>query len=662
VQRRRFGATEPTVKIAGKSYVLAQQQGRPVYSSGTRAIEGAPSDDFEIRLENDGRGVGRSSPLSRNCLPTFEKRIYPRPKLRSAVLTNWTGSDPPRWSFEAQDANGKWYLFVIGPGFVSKVELGIAANPTVHTTEGPFLAGPPAPWNANDRLGQPAYMFSARMGGFRWMVPLNNGDRFAVLDSVGINGAANVWTIATINKAGTGEDGALAFLTLPSGKAVRAVADNGNAGTAKISILTASADAETVGNWGGAFPVDAEGFRILALMAFDETVIVKKQNGYFTAIEQGNGTIAYRTLLPDAEFAEIQPQGRENSGRPIVWHGKMLLPTPTDFWTHNLVNASPAGPDAISYNPEDEEVFDYLTARFGRVGAVSHGGKWLYAAYEKLDVVYILAATENDSGDSRDGALLYFPIVFQDTSRAAPQPRFLHRMRNTDSIYLILAWTEETGANQWTIYSLMLGGDSGPYAKPGYWGEPSSSGDHWFEEQPFTTDVLLREVYLEISRSSVTPDEISWRPVYALDGGAKQTLSSRNTSGTVFFTPGSNDRGRRAFFGAEWVTTAGWTAGAIDRVPYLRSMTVRGSYLPDVSDPLQFVVDVARTAARRRISRKAVLDELHGYRSSRQTWTDPTGAAGHIRIQSTEETAPRRAASLEGLDVVTVKGMLIEYS
>jgi hypothetical protein len=643
--------------------VLAQQQGRPVYSSGTRAIEGAPSDDFEIRLENDGRGIGRSSPLSRNCLTVFEKRIYPRPAVGSLTLTGWdTGSTaaPPRFSFEAQDANGDWYLFVIGDKFVAKLSVP-NAPPVFQTLEGPGVAGPPAPWNANDRLGQPAYMFSARMGGFRWMVPLNNGTRFAVLDTVGIGAAANTWTIATIDKAVTGEDGAAHFLNLPSGKAARAVADNGAGGIAKISILNASADAETVGNWGGAFPVDSEGFRILGLLAFDETIVVKKQNGYFTAIEQGNGTLAYRTLLPDAEFAEVVEAALEVSGKPIVWHGRMLLPTPSDFWMHNLVNAVPAGPDALAYNAEDEQAFGANTVRFGRLPTTTHGGKWLYALYEKQPLVVVLAATENDSGDSRDGALLFFPI-WTSSGEVNPQPRLIHCIRNDVLDAPVLVWSFFDADGLWKLYHTRLGKDRGPYRPSGSWGTPSSSGDHWFDEEAFNSEVLFREVYLEMSPASATPTEFSWRPVYALDGGAKQTLSSRNTSGAVFFTPGSNDRGRRAFFGAEWVTTGGWTAGVLTRVPYLRSMTVRGSYLPDVSDPLQFVVDVARTAARRRISRKAVLDELHGYRSSRQTWTDPTGAAGHIRIQSTEETAPRRAASLEGLDVVTVKGMLVEYS
>jgi hypothetical protein len=656
VQRRRFGATEPVVKIGGKTYVLAVQQGRPVFSSGTRAIEGVPSDDFEIRLENDGRGFSQENPHTDDSSNFVPGRVYPHVGVTNVNLGTSVATDIPRWAFETQDANGTWYLLIISHQHVYKLEL--SATPVLRTTEGPGEAGPPAPWNASDRLGQPAFMFSARMGGFRWMVPLNNGTRFAVLDTVGVGAAANTWTVATIDKAGTGEDGALAFLTLPSGKAVRAVADSGNPGVAKISILTASADAETAGNWGAAFPVDAEGFRILNLIAFDETIIVRKQNGYFAAVEQGNGTLGWRTLLPDSAGAEVAAAGQESVGGGIVWHGQMVLPTASDLWLHNLVAAGVASPSAVDWTPEDDIAFNAQSIRFGRITALAHGGKWLFAAYERVNnsLTALLAARENVAGRPDQGKLSWFTLKGPDTPASGRRLVYVHQ-NGVSAPRLV--WTALV--QDWEVFFRALSPNRDPHVYSGSWGQASQSGDYWFGEQVFGSTALLREVLMEIGRPINTPDEIGWRPLVSRDGGAAETLGQLSSTGAVFWTPGTNDTCRRAYFGVRWTATAGWNpVNALP--PYLRSMTVRGSYLPDVSDPVQFTIDIEATARRRHLSRKAVIDELRGYRSSRQPWTDPNGQSGHIKVTDTTEGAPARAGSLEGLDVLTVKAMLVEYS
>ena len=84
-----------------------------------------------------------------------------------------------------------------------------------------------------------------------------------------------------------------------------------------------------------------------------------------------------------------------------------------------------------------------------------------------------------------------------------------------------------------------------------------------------------------------------------------------------------------------------------------------GSYLPKVSDPIVFVVDVLATAQRRNVSAKKVRDDLAGYRSSRQAWVDVYGASGQFRVDSTDMEPPARPQCKES---VTVRGLLMKYS
>ena len=89
---------------------------------------------------------------------------------------------------------------------------------------------------------------------------------------------------------------------------------------------------------------------------------------------------------------------------------------------------------------------------------------------------------------------------------------------------------------------------------------------------------------------------------------------------------------------------------------------MHGYYLPDVSDPINFTVDVMRTAERRKVSLGSVRSELQGYRSAAQSWVDPYGTSGALLVQSTQDGAPAKAAGIHGEQFIQVSAMLLEYT
>lgn len=184
-------------------------------------------------------------------------------------------------------------------------------------------------------------------------------------------------------------------------------------------------------------------------------------------------------------------------------------------------------------------------------------------------------------------------------------------------------------------------------------------GQHWFGEEMFPSTVLLREAEIHLGEEDA---EITWTPIYSIDGATQIALGGRTTSGSVFWTPGSNDQGGRIFFGIKFACSAAWSESQA-RVPFLHHMTVYGTYLPDVSDNLEFVIDIQATATRRRVSPKSVHDTLKGFRNAgAKTWTDPNGSTGYISIDSAEHGAPEKMAAMEGRDVMTLRGQLVEYA
>lgn len=185
---------EPYIKIAGKPYILSVgPEGRPAYSSGTRARENVPSDDFEIVQDAWSGGVGVDFYTGNNFLTAVKGKLYPRPTV-TTISSPLTSADRIHFWFESGD-----YLFAVGN--VTLYKFNISASPPV-LSRVYSIAAATFSFNANDRLGQPGMMYSARAtAGYRWYIPLNNGNRILAIDTVSAEGSQAFSPVVTLNGA-----------------------------------------------------------------------------------------------------------------------------------------------------------------------------------------------------------------------------------------------------------------------------------------------------------------------------------------------------------------------------------------------------------------------------------------------------------------------------
>jgi len=97
--------------------------------------------------------------------------------------------------------------------------------------------------------------------------------------------------------------------------------------------------------------------------------------------------------------------------------------------------------------------------------------------------------------------------------------------------------------------------------------------------------------------------------------------------------------------------------------PVLRDAVLHGTYLPDKSDEMQFVIDVEETAKRRGMSAKGVYDEVRALDSvGAVAWRDLYGQTGSILVRQTQEGAPESLKPLVGRPSITVNCTLIDYA
>jgi hypothetical protein len=648
VERRKFGSAEPTVKIDGKSYVLATQNARPVFSSGTRAIEGAPSDDDRVIWNDWSQGAGINLYRAAGLLATEKGRLIASPTANELTTTV---TRPVRHWFEEQDSGGRWYLFAITDQNVVKIDLGVDP-PVIRKTYTLATAG----FNANDRLGKPIKALNAGTVGI--YIPVNNGDRIVRLTvPVTVNDGVGV-TDDTFTAFTTVLKGAAHFRQMASGKVIRAVSSHTAAvfgNRAQISILSDPANFESDAAWGADFNMDNQTRWILGLANLDELIVVGKQNGWFAYTENADGTLTSRNLLPDAEFDEITALGSESFHGGYVWHNYLMLPTPFAFWRHTLAIASPVGPDVLPSITGDENISD---PRFGVAPAGAAAGAWQYIPYNHpTDGFYIYAGRERRPNEDSVLPIIWHP--FHAHMDAGARCESIHIQRNGTGAPRL--WHQKLLAGTQRIMYHPLGKDGGPFGGGSYSSASQAATDNHAHFMPvqLPSQVLLREVRYEIEEGDA---QFFWSCYAKLDGAAAAQVggSELTATGSLFWA--TDTKCRRLMLRPSYRTSGSYTPVRA-RPPRLMKVTVEFTFLPDVSDDLQFVVDVAATAMRRHVSEKKVRDDLRALRNAgAKSWIDVYGQSGTVNIAATSDQAPKRMAALEIMDVVSVKATLMEYS
>jgi hypothetical protein len=489
-------------------------------------------------------------------------------------------------------------------------------------------------------------------GNAKWFIPCNNSSRIMELTTVGEESTGDTLTLHESVVGGAGQ-----FKMLPSGKVIRSLAHLATGqpnGVAQISLLAANADLTVDGNWGGDFPIAEQGKYITALDAYEDFIIVGKQDGWYNATVDADDKISFKSMLPSAAFIQDEPIEDLVTVASLPWHGTMMLCTPHNMHRTDLYTEKPVGINSVQGNADFN--FDNQTIR-GATTGLTDGGSWLYQGYDAPGFgAFILASREPFPGEDVGHELVHHVIALVATSGKAPERMWI---------------TENATAGELLIYNqadklafIKLGADRAPDGG-GSFGGPSGGGTlTMLPEVIFPSRVLLRETHLTIDAPTV---HMLWRPQIWVDGaqgsGTQVVLGSGiSSSGSVFFTPGTNDQAHRIMAEIEWATSPGFDPEAIPG-PQLVEFTLSGFYLPDVGDTLTFVVDVERTAQMEHKRVSKVLTNLNALRSAgSQAYVDRHGIQGFVSVIATDQASGMRIMGVESGEFVSVNADLVKYS
>ncbi|KKM53133.1 hypothetical protein LCGC14_1554330, partial [marine sediment metagenome] len=449
------------------------------------------------------------------------------------------------------------------------------------------------------------------------------------------------------------EKGAMHFQELPSGKIARLVSDMGGVSRARseVSLLAAGANLEIDNNWGDDFPVASQAYRPISLVAYDELLVIGKQNGWFAAVEKEDGTLQWRELLPDEEYLDEGDIKDYTFHAGLHWHGRLMLPG-INFWRHNLSSALPVGPDSIPGNIGDEpNLADQI--RFGRIPTAAHGGEWQYDPYNLPGGgFYIMAARERRYGERGETELVWHPIIH----RSAGKCQGVHKQKHGSGAPR-LWWGEGTYGGDLAYISLAA--DGGPFKPGASYGDANADGTMYGLEYLFESLVLLREMKLEIEEGN---NELSWQAQVQRDGGSVEDVGSAITStGPIFWTARSNDKCRRARFPFKWIGSVSYDpSGNRTRV---RKQAMYGSYLPDVSDVIVCTVDMKATSASRGVSEQELRAELDSVtKSGAEEFTDLHEISYDVLVDEVMEGSAPHVDGVEGKHLVGLRMRVLRYS
>ena len=649
----------PYIKIDDEVYHLATKAGVPVFSSGTRALEGVPSDAFEIVWDDWAGGLGVDYFACLNLLTTIPGRIKLRPEV---PFLSPSGPDKPyRYSFEEQDSNGRWYKYFITQEHLVKVDIGV--DPPVVRQVYDVGAASATSWDAmrsaTDKMGQPWRGVSSST--VYWYIPANNADRIIRMTTpvevdtgAGTGDTFSAVTAVTDGSAHSG--GAAHFLQMPSGKVWRAVSSH-SAGTfqnrAAISVLQAGADPEVDANWGEDFEVDNQTLWIVGMLNYGEYIIAGKQNGWFGALENQDTSLRWENLIADPNITKIAALGSEDSHAGGAWHGRMYLPLGSSLNRSIVFSSKPVGPDSRR-ETMGEPVMSAFDLHDGTIPSVEPAGEWLYFPYNDtfsggFNIGWVLAAREPAGASPYE---LELHPIYYDT-----EPLSLTTVqRNGEGAPRL--WICDADATR--IQYIQLGGDLGPFAIGQNQGDTSTTGSIVMKPVNFPCRVLLRELRLQIEAANA---EVAWAAAGYIDGvSSTKPPGSLTATGSLFWVADEDDTCRRFQLLLQATMSGSYTPA--DAESELMRAVLNGYYLPDVGETLSFVVDVERTAEKTNKAQETVVANLKALRNAgSKSYTDTYGTGSQfVLVKTTSENAAKRVAGIEGENLIGVTAELMEYS
>lgn len=644
----------PYVKINGKRYVLQKDEsGKPVYASGTRLLQKVPSDDFTLDFSDMSGGIGVSYAGAKQTLAPAPGLITPATLAITLDLSGVSGgpiTTAPRYSFEAQDSNGVWYKYVISPKEIVKIHMAGDASDTARRV---YDAASVTEIDANDRFGQAIKVRDS--GNTYWLIPCNNANRILRIDDpVAVDTGAGSADSFTVNTALT--NGASHFRQRPDGGIVLATSSH-SAGVfqnrATLRYLDRGLNPLTDANWSGEWEVGAQTDWIVHLDSFNDMNLVRKQDGWYTAIRRQDGSIAFKDLLPEGyQFNEVADFGEEAAINAANWGGELVLTTPGQgLWRHRLTTAWRIDP---SNTPLEWQVAHEanLTA-VGQISAVAAMGKHLWCAINNLgDGTYsqIIVGTLDERRNIRWESFAY--------ASGTPDIKGIFPTRNAMTAGMAqMYYAVKVGSGDYDLKHSPIGQQGDPYYSRSINLTTNDLGTLITKSVTFPSPVIMRESRIVVERDSANMD---WTLGVWIDddsANAATEIGSRTDTGSIFWTAGVNDQGQRWRFQMEWDSNTLFPVGF---APALRRWTVEGTYLPDVGESIGFNVDLDATSRSRKTSVKAIRDELDALvKADTYAWVDVFGNTGTVIVDSQQIEAPVEAGAKE---VRSIRVRLEEYS
>ncbi len=631
--------------------------GKPIFGTTHKNLEEVPSDDWEMVVRNVDQGIGGAMAAAGRLTTTEKGRIFGMPDF-DALGTGGFVDKPPRYSFEEQDANGRWYFFAISENHIVKTDIGV--DPPEFRKAYDIADG--APWDADDHIGQP---IKSESGGVEYIYfPVNNGDRvikmtLPVTVNDGVTTTNDTFaTVTTILK------GASHFKSLASGKIIRANASHSasvHQNISEVSFLDAGSDSfEDDSKWGDDFPLGNRPDYIVAIMSYEELAILRKSDDHwYTAVELENATIQFRDILPDEISAERAALGDEINHTGATWHGKLYLPTSENLWRHNLASALPVDLSAIYDGVSDGDIDLADSFRQASVGTIVGAGTWIWATFVYSDKSgFLLAAgRERRSGDNSPYEILWFP-VFNVALGNPAKVQILHIQRN--GLGAPRLWSSlDVGGINFALYRFDLGKDGGPAKEGGLFG--GIDGSIWYRDILMESSGFLREARILIEDPQTSPD-VAWRPYMSWDGGSYVEVGAGGltSTGSLFATRDGTDAGRRLRIRLDH-DSQGATASASPST--VREVRLQGHYTPDVGKVFEFAIDILKTAERTDRTPEKVISDLEAHVKQGADWIDRHSNTGDIHVTKAETREGARIGGVvAGPQDYIVTAQLLEYS
>ena len=645
-----------TVKINSLLYALARtEEGKEIYATKGRTVEGVPSDYFDIRMNDWSGGVGHSYAHATGFITTLPGRLIRGPEETTFAVTH--AGDFVAY-IEEKSATNVHHGLIVTTKEIIKITIG--ATPALvevyDLNHAALSVG--SKLIATDVIGHPVR--AVESGTAYLYFPINDDLDVLRMTLPITDGPTDDAFTRETNLGDAADPGASWFTQLPNGDIVRATAGL-DAGTfenrSQVAILVSGEGMQT-GTWGQGFPVGGQTSHIVSLLAYGELIVVRKEEGWFAAFRNSNQTLRWDNIIPEASaFPRADNIGDERPRHGAQWGGDMFLMLPGGMWRHSIYNTDVRGPEQIDINHGDS------LASGDPFGSINHGlFTGIIGAQSQMYGVY-----SHDWDDATSKFLRSNIMLARRQTRSAGDGELeWHSLKALTKEYIGGPWVTRNSPIPYLMYSDPAGNLVrwfGLAKNQRDWGGMGGTIKYGGDAANLTTNRITFPSQAQLISGHFTfVGNVStdvWRlKVYRDSASTPETVPGQlNATGFLYWAPRTNDTCRSMQLVID-------CTGASDATPMiLTDFVLHGRYIPEPGDELLMAIDIKRTAGMQRKTEKAVRDTLRGHRDDGAlAFVDVRGESGEIGISEVADGAPEAGGGLQQEALMTVHGQVLDYS